>query len=107
MLCRRRAANQEDHVSMATFAARRLHNMLENTTHIVAIELLAAAQGLEFHHPLKSSEPLKNALQQVREISVTYTHDRSLSIEIEALAQKIEKGAFCDYARTILPSMNS
>lgn len=101
------SANQEDHVSMATFAARRLHNMLENTTHIVAIELLAAAQGLEFHYPLKSSEPLKNALQKVREISVTYTHDRSLSIEIEALAQKIERGAFCDYARTILPSMNS
>ena len=43
------SANQEDHVSMATFAARRLHNMLENVTHIVAIELLTAAQGVEFH----------------------------------------------------------
>lgn len=101
------SANQEDHVSMATFAARRLHNMLENVAHIVAIELMAAAQGIEFHRPLKSSEPLKNALKQVRAISVTYTHDRSLSTEIETLAQEIDKGAFCDDARTILPSMNS
>jgi histidine ammonia-lyase len=42
------SANQEDHVSMATFAARRLGAMLKNTAHIVAIELLAAAQGIEF-----------------------------------------------------------
>src|SRR5256885_11172335 len=42
------SANQEDHVSMATFAARRLGPMLRNTSHIVAIELLAAAQGIEF-----------------------------------------------------------
>ena len=101
------SANQEDHVSMATFAARRLHDMLDNVAHIVAIELLAAAQGIEFHRPLRSSEPLENALKQVRAISATYSRDRSLSVEIEALAQKIDKGAFCDDARTILPSMNS
>ena len=101
------SANQEDHVSMATFAARRLHDMLDNVAHIVAIELLAAAQGIEFHRPLRSSEPLENALTQVRAISATYSCDRSLSVEIEALAQKIDKGAFCDDARTILPSMNS
>ena len=45
------SANQEDHVSMATFAARRLLTMLDNTANIVAIELLAAAQGVDFHHP--------------------------------------------------------
>ena len=101
------SANQEDHVSMATFAARRLHDMLDNVAHIVAIELLAAAQGIEFHRPLRSSEPLENALKQVRAISATYSCDRSLSVEIEALAQKIDEGAFCDDARTILPSMNS
>ena len=47
------SANQEDHVSMATFAARRLQPMLRNTAHIVAIELLAAAQGIEFLRPLQ------------------------------------------------------
>jgi histidine ammonia-lyase len=46
------SANQEDHVSMATNAARRLHDMIENTATILAIELLAACQGLEFHKPL-------------------------------------------------------
>ncbi len=101
------SANQEDHVSMATFAARRLHDMLDNVAHIVAIELLAAAQGIEFHRPLKSSEPLENALKQVRAISANYSCDRSLSDEIETLAQTIDMGAFCDDARMILPSMNS
>ena len=101
------SANQEDHVSMATFAARRLHDMLDNVAYIVAIELLAAAQGIEFHRPLKSSEPLENALQQVRSISPSYSTDRSLSVEIDALAQKINAGIFCDDARAILPSMNT
>ena len=48
-------ANQEDHVSMATFAARRLQPMIRNTAHILGIELLAAAQGIEFLRPLQSS----------------------------------------------------
>ena len=48
------SANQEDHVSMATFAASRLHNMIDNSMHIVAIELLATAQGISFHRPKKS-----------------------------------------------------
>ena len=101
------SANQEDHVSMATFAARRLHDMLDNVAHIVAIELLAAAQGIEFHRPLKSSEPLENAVARVRALSERYSHDRSLSVEIDGLAQKINEGVFCDDAMTILPSMNS
>lgn len=101
------SANQEDHVSMATFAARRLHDMLDNVAHIVAIELLAAAQGIEFHRPLKSSEPLENALTRVRALSARYSHDRSLSVEIDRLARQVNEGVFCDDARTILPSMNS
>ncbi len=55
------SANQEDHVSMATFAARRLQPMIANTAHILAIELLAAAQGIEFLRPLASSAPLEAA----------------------------------------------
>ena len=53
------SANQEDHVSMATYAARRLLEMTENAAHIVAIELLAAAQGIELRRPLESSAPLE------------------------------------------------
>src|SRR5207302_10116489 len=53
------SANQEDHVSMATFAARRLQAMISNTAHILGIELLAAAQGIEFLRPLRSSFALE------------------------------------------------
>ncbi len=63
------SANQEDHVSMATFAANRLHTMLDNVEKIVAIELLAAAQGIEFHHPRKSSPTLEKAIEKIRAVS--------------------------------------
>ena len=55
------SANQEDHVSMATYAARRLHQMLDNSAGIVAIEWLAAAQALDFHRPLRSSPAIEAA----------------------------------------------
>jgi histidine ammonia-lyase len=60
------SANQEDHVSMAAHGARRLLAMAENTTAIVAIELLAAAQGCHFHEPLATSAPLQAAIKAVR-----------------------------------------
>src|SRR5262249_11114613 len=63
------SANQEDHVSMATFAARRLSDMSENTATIVAIELLAAAQGVDFRRPLKTSAPLEEAHALVRKVA--------------------------------------
>ena len=98
------SANQEDHVSMATFAGRRLHEMLDNVANIVAIELLAAAQGVEFHRPKKSSDPLEKAMQQVRNVSARYTEDRSLSPDIQALAKEIDQGGFCKYGSDVLPS---
>jgi histidine ammonia-lyase len=73
------SANQEDHVSMATFAARRLTPMLDNTAHIVAIELLAAAQGIEFLRPLTSSPALEGVLRLVRSVSPAMMQDRSLA----------------------------
>jgi len=98
------SANQEDHVSMATFAGRRLHEMIDNVAHVVAIELLAATQGVEFHRPRKSSELLEKAMQQVRTVSAAYSEDRSLSPDIQALAEEIDQGEFCQYASSILPS---
>jgi len=98
------SANQEDHVSMATFAGRRLHDMLDNAAHVVAIELLAAAQGVEFHHPQKSSAPIEKAILQIRALSEPYDSDRSLSPDIQALAGDINDGGFCDFGSEILPS---
>lgn len=86
------SANQEDHVSMATFAARRLQPMLRNTEYIVAIELLAAAQGIEFLRPLKSSAVLEGVLQLVRKASPAMMHDRSLAPDMERVHQLVAGG---------------
>jgi len=99
------SANQEDHVSMATFAARRLHAMLANSVDIVAIELLAAAQGVEFHRPQKSSAALEQAVAALRAVSARYTEDRSLSRDIARVAALIDAGEFCRHAASVLPSL--
>ena len=101
------SANQEDHVSMATFAANRLHKMLDNTAYIVAIEMLAAMQGIELRRPLKSSEKIEATINNLRKFSPIYTTDRSLAPEIEILAEEINSGAFNDVARTVLPSLRT
>ena len=87
------SANQEDHVSMATFAARRLGDMGDNTAGIVAIELLAACQGLDFRAPLKSSPRLEEAKRLVRGRVAFYDRDRYFSPDIEAATQLIRSSA--------------
>ncbi len=98
------SANQEDHVSMATYASRRLHTMLDNVADIVAIELLAAAQGIEFHHPQRSSPPVEDVMAAIREISPAYEEDRSLSSDIRRIAATIDNGDYCRFAESVLPS---
>jgi histidine ammonia-lyase len=98
------SANQEDHVSMATAAALRLHRMAENTAAIVAIELLAAAQGIEFHRPLRSSATLEQVLAGIRAESPRFERDRPLSPDIQALQKVILDGGFLSYTATLLPS---
>ncbi len=101
------SANQEDHVSMATFAANRLHTMLDNVAFVVAIELLAAAQGIEFHHPQQSSTILESAILMLREVSPHYDTDRSLKSDIDAVAALINSGQFCAHSKSILPSYSA
>jgi histidine ammonia-lyase len=86
------SANQEDHVSMATFAAARLQPMLRNTAYIVAIELLAAAQGIEFLRPLQSSSALEGVLRLIRSHSPAMMSDRSLAPDMEALQRLVLAG---------------
>jgi histidine ammonia-lyase len=90
------SANQEDHVSMATFAARRLTPMLHNTAHIVAIELLAAAQGIEFLRPLTSSPAMEGVMRLVRSVSPAMMQDRSLAPDMTALQSLVLEGAVGD-----------
>lgn len=86
------SANQEDHVSMATNAASRLHWMIDNTATILAIELLASCQGLEFHKPLLSSDPLQAVYQQVRKEVDPYYQDRYFAPDIAIIKQRILSG---------------
>ncbi|MFZ4652222.1 MAG: histidine ammonia-lyase [Rubrivivax sp.] len=86
------SANQEDHVSMATFAARRLQPMIANVAHILAIEWLAAAQGIEFLRPLRSSDPLEAAHALLRAACPPLLQDRTLAPDIEAAAGLVREG---------------
>jgi histidine ammonia-lyase len=88
------SANQEDHVSMATFAGRKAGDIARNAASVVAMEFLAAAQSLDFHAPLKTSPPLQKALAQVRAVSPPLERDRSLAPDIKAVRKLIEQSAF-------------
>jgi histidine ammonia-lyase len=88
------SANQEDHVSMATFAGRKAGEIARNAANVVAIELLAAAQGIDFHAPLKTSEALQQAHAKVRAVSPRLERDRSLAGDIERVRELIEADAF-------------
>ncbi len=87
------SANQEDHVSMATFAARRLGEMADNTAGILAIEYLAAAQGIDFRAPLRTSERLRAAMDALRAVVPFYDRDRRQAPDIEAAKALITGGA--------------
>ena len=86
------SANQEDHVSMATFAARRLDDMAQNTATILGIEWLAAAQGVDFHRPLTTSPLLARAHASLREAVPFYARDRLFAPDIEAARQLVLRG---------------
>lgn len=101
------SANQEDHVSMATFAARRLGPMLQNTAHIVAIELLAAAQGIEFLRPLQSSPALEGVLRLVRSVSPAMMADRSLARDIEAVHHLVAAGDIGHATEQHIPELHA
>jgi histidine ammonia-lyase len=98
------SANQEDHVSMATFAARRLGDMASNSAAIVAIELLAAAQGIDFRAPLKTSPRLQQAHERIRACAGFYEHDRYFAPDISAVQSLVEGGEFREFTPGLLPS---
>lgn len=98
------SANQEDHVSMATHGARRLLEMAENTAAVVGIELLAAAQGIEFHRPLKSSADLEQVWSIVREAAAPYASDHYFAPDIERATAGVREGRYRAFAGDLLPS---
>jgi histidine ammonia-lyase len=92
------SANQEDHVSMATYAARRLGPMAANTTGIVAIELLAAAQGVDLRRPLTTSRPLTQVMSLIRADVPFWDRDRAFAPDLEAIRKRVARGDFAAFA---------
>ncbi len=86
------SANQEDHVSMATFAARKLSDLADNTATILGIELLAAAQGVDLRAPVVTSEKLQVVMREIRARVPHYDIDRYLAPDIAAITQAVKNG---------------
>jgi histidine ammonia-lyase len=86
------SANQEDHVSMATYAARRLGEMAANSGAVAAIELLAAAQGIDLRRPLKTSPLLQKIHGAVRGRAAFWDQDREMAPDIAAVAELVSSG---------------
>ena len=100
------SANQEDHVSMATHASLRLAAMAGNSRGILAIELLAACQGMDFHSPLKSSAVLESLRKLIRSYVPFYEKDRYFSPDIQKIEHLLESGKLDNlYRHFFLPSL--
>ncbi len=98
------SANQEDHVSMATHGARRVLAMNANTLNVIAIEYLAACQGIDFRKPLQTSPSLQQAHAALRARVPFAVADRLLAADIEEAARAVRLADVQSLAATVLPS---
>jgi len=99
------SANQEDHVSMAAHAARRLERMNRNLAVIIGVEAICAAQGVEFRAPLQTSPALQSVLAAFRAHVPTLTEDRYMAPDLEVAAAMVQSGALC--TGLDLPTLNA
>ncbi len=95
------SANKEDHVSMGPIAARQAAQVVANVRRILAIEVLAACQGLEFHKPLRTAPPLDAVYRRVRAQLPAYDRDRLIAPEIETVASWLREGTLLTEAEAI------
>lgn len=87
------SANQEDHVSMACHAARRLGKMLDNLHAIIGIEIMIAVQGIEFRAPLTTSHALSRIVRHVRNTIMPLQHDRYMADDIAEATRMVANGS--------------
>jgi histidine ammonia-lyase len=91
------SGGKEDHVSMGMTSALKFRQIVENAENVLAIEVLAAAEGLDFRAPLRSSGPIERARQRIRALAPRVIEDRSLSPDIERIAAAIRAGEFDEF----------
>ena len=99
------SANQEDHVSMAAHGAVRLGRMVANLERILGVELLCAAQGVEFRAPLATSAPLARVVAGLRESVETLRQDRYLAPDLERAAGLVRSGGLAATAGVAMPEL--
>ncbi|MQX35130.1 histidine ammonia-lyase [Roseospira navarrensis] len=101
------SANQEDHVSMAAHAARRLARMTDNLGRILAIEVLCAVQGIELRAPLATSAPLAAVARRVRQEVAALDADRAMAPDLGCAERMVRAGAVLDAAGVAFPALSS
>ncbi|MFW9918157.1 MAG: histidine ammonia-lyase [Candidatus Thorarchaeota archaeon] len=99
------SADQEDHVSMGTIAARKARKILENVLNVVSIELLCAAQGIDLLSPLKPSKPLQLVLEEIRTRVPTLEEDRVLSKDIHLIRELVVSDILVGKAEEVIGSL--
>lgn len=100
------SANQEDHVSMAAHGARRLLPMVANLESILGVELLCAAQGIEFRAPLQTSSPLRSVLERLRKDVARLGEDRFMAGDLEGAARLVRQGEVTRACGVQLPGLD-
>ncbi|MHA1906185.1 MAG: histidine ammonia-lyase [Candidatus Thorarchaeota archaeon] len=99
------SADQEDHVSMGTIAARKARSILQNVTNVIAIEYLCAIQGVDLLGPLKPAAPLEAVRSQFRRIVATLEDDRVLHTDIDAIREMMQSGAIVGWATEVIGNL--
>ncbi len=91
------SGGKEDHVSMGMTSALKFRQIVDNAEHVLAIELIVAAEGLEYRSPLRSSETIERARKLIRSLVPRLTADRPPSRDIQAISHAIRQGAFDEF----------
>ncbi len=98
------SANREDHVSMSTFAGRKVSEVAENLERILGIELICAAQGIDYREPLSTSPPLEAAHEQIREVVEPLDRDRVFYRDLDAITSLTRDPSFFQRINDELPN---
>uniref|UniRef100_A0AC35UFN6 Histidine ammonia-lyase n=1 Tax=Rhabditophanes sp. KR3021 TaxID=114890 RepID=A0AC35UFN6_9BILA len=101
------SVNQEDHVAMGGFAARKCLTIIEHTEAVLGMELLAACQAMEFLRPLKSTKPLEDVYNLVRTVCAPLGNDRYMYPEIQAIIQLVRENKVYEVVGEYLKSVKA
>jgi len=100
------SANQEDHVSMGTIAARQAREIINNTSSVIAIELMTASQALDFRKPLSGGAGTSVIYDYIRSLSSHLSEDRVIYKELNMITESVKKGIIIDKIEEKLGKMN-